>query len=171
MANLVPRKGLADLIEAAARVPDPRGELVVAIAGDGPERTALENLAAVRLRGRAVFLGPVLGDTADVYAAADVFALTSYREGLPLVYLESAFHGVPCIGTDVGGTSEVVRDGRTGVLVQPGDPAAVAVAIQRLRDDPALRSRLGDAARAHAHAELTESVMADRYEQLFASSH
>ncbi|MCL6498623.1 MAG: glycosyltransferase, partial [Firmicutes bacterium] len=82
----------------------------------------------------SAFLVGRVADTADVYAAADVFALSSYLEGFGLVYIEAALHGVPSIGAAVGAVPETIRDGETGLLVPPGDRAALAGAIGRLRD-------------------------------------
>ncbi len=166
VARLEPHKGVGDLIEAAARVPDPEGMLRVVVAGDGPERAALERLAAARLGARALLLGRV-PDIGDVYAASDALALPSHMEGFGLVYVEAAFHGVPSIGARAGGVPDVVLDGETGLLVPPGDPDALAAAIACLRDDPELRRRLGEAARARAHAEFTEERMAERYADAF----
>lgn len=155
-------KGIIDLIEASAAVADPERKLVLLIAGDGPEQENFAGIAAERLGDRARILGHVA--RADlVYAALDVFTLPSYREGFGLVYVEAAFHGVPSIGGDTGGVREAIKDGETGILVTPGDRAGITRAIETLRDDPALRGRLGAAARDRAHAEFTESVMADRY--------
>lgn len=168
LARLVPHKGIGDLIEAAARVPDPQGKLKIVIAGEGEERAALEALAAAHLGGRAVFLGHI-SDTADLYAASDVFALPSHMEGFGLVYVEAAFHSVPSIGCAVGGVPDVIADGRTGLLVGPGDIGGLAATIERLRDDDALRRRLGAAARTRACTELTDERMAERYNSLFRS--
>ena len=115
LSRLVPHKGIGDLIEATARVPDPRGALMLVVAGEGEERAALETLAASRLGDRAVFLGH-LPDTADLYAASDIFALPSYMEGFGLVYVEAAFHGVPSVGCAVGGAQPVRVDGSPGSL-------------------------------------------------------
>jgi len=167
LARLVPHKGIANLLGAAALVPDPEGALHVLIAGDGPERDALATLGTTSLGTRAHLLGH-LADTADFYAALDVFALPSYMEGFGLVYVEAAFHGVPSIGTTAGGTPEAILQDETGLLVPPGDISALAGAIRRLRDDPTLRRRLGDAAQARAAHELTEDAMADRYARLYA---
>ena len=166
LARLVPHKGFPDLIDAAARVPDPRGELLVAIAGDGPERAALESRAANRLKDRCLFLGRV-PDVNDFYAACDVFALPSEMEGFGLVYVEAAFHGVPSIGTNVGGIPDAIADGETGVLIPVGDTEALAGAIERLRDRPELRQEMGETARRRAHREFTEQAMADRYLKTF----
>jgi len=136
------------------------------VGGSGPERNVLEGRAAELLGARAIFLGQV-PDKLDLYAACDVFALPSHMEGFGLVYVEAAFHGVPSIGARVGGVPDAVIDGETGLLVPVGDPDALANAIGRLRDDPALRARLGEAARARAYAEFTMDRLADRYERIF----
>lgn len=162
LARLMPHKGMADLIRAAARVPDPEGRLHLVIGGDGPERPTLETLAASLLKERALFVGRVK-EASEVYAAADVFALTSYEEGFGLVFIEAALQGVPSIGTNVGGVSRAILDNETGLLVSPGDLEAMAAAIARLRDDPDLRRRLGEKARARAHTEFSEKSMVDRY--------
>jgi glycosyltransferase involved in cell wall biosynthesis len=166
LARLVAHKGIADLIAGAAGVPDPNGELLVAVAGDGPERGNLESLAASRMKDRAVFLGRV-PDVDDFYASCDVFALPSHLEGFGLVYLEAAFHGVPSIGGAAGAVPDVIEDGATGLLVAPGDTAAIAAAIRKLRDDPALRRKQGDAARERVNREFTEAVMAEGFDKLF----
>lgn len=168
LARLVFHKGIADLINAAARVPQTSKPMLLAVAGDGPEREALETLAADCLPGRVRFLGPI-ADVDDFYAACDVFALPSHMEGFGLVYVEAAFHGVPSIGCRVGGVPDAVADGQTGLLVPVKDADALARAIQTLRDDAPLRGKLGDAARSRAHAEFTETVMAERFANVFQS--
>lgn len=174
LGRLVAHKGVADLIEAAALAKGKSNEreMVIAVAGDGPEREALENLARQRFGqtdsgDRVVFLGRV-PDVDEFYAACDVFALPSYLEGFGLVYVEAAFHGVPSIGTGVGGVVDVITDGKTGLLVPPQNPSALAIAILRLRDDPDLRRGLGNAARERAYSQFTEQSMAERYGSLFA---
>ncbi len=162
LALLVPEKGIANLMEAMARISDPDGDIRLVVAGDGPARCELERLAASRLAERATFLGRV-PDTADVYAAADVFALPSYLEGFGLVYIEAALHGVPSIGAAVGAVPETICDGETGLLVPPGDIDALAAAITRLRDNPDLCRRLGTAARTRALARFTDAAMIEAY--------
>lgn len=164
LGRLVPEKGVRDLIAAFGTVP-PTGSDMLVIAGDGPERNALES-AAAPFGSRVRFLGAV-ASTDDFYAALDVFALTSHNEGFGLVFVEAAFRGVPSIGGDVGGVPDAVQDGVTGLLVKPGDTAAIASAIVRMRDDAPYRLALGAAAEARARAELTEALMADRYAEAY----
>ena len=164
-ARLVVSKGVADLIEGLARVPAPSASLGLLVAGDGPERAALEALAEEKIGGRVWFLGH-LDEMQDFYAAADVFALVSYGESFGLVFVEAASYGLPSVGTDVGGIPEVVLHGRTGFLVPPHDPDRIAAALGFLRDDPVVRGLMGEAARERAQAEFTEGLMADRYLRL-----
>ena len=166
LAQLVQHKGLPDLIESVARVPDLRSEMVLVIAGDGPERAHLECMAADRLKSRIVFTGRI-PDVNDFYAGCDLFVLPSYLEGFGLVYMEAAFHRVPSIGTNAGGVPDAVVDGETGVLIDPGDVSALAAAIQKLRNDAGLRRRLGEAARTRAIAQFTEKTMVEGYLKVF----
>ena len=163
-ARLVPEKGVAEVIEAAARLSDPNLRLV--IAGTGPERARLEHLAGSSLApGQVLFLGQV-SDIGPLYACADVFALATQMESFGIVFAEAAMYGVPSIGTTAGAVPETVLDGETGLLVPPGDAEAMAQALRRLRDDAGLRHRLGEAAQKRVHREFTDIVMADRFEKL-----
>jgi len=170
LARLVPHKGIDELIKATARLAGSRNKLFLAIAGDGPERPALQQLSASLLGDKARLLGRV-PDVDEFFAACDFFVLPSHLEGFGLVYAEAAFHGVPSIGTNVGGVPDAVVHDRTGLLVPVNDLDALTNGVQRLFDDTGLRQRLGIAARARAHAEFTEHVMADRFEPVFGLSH
>lgn len=128
-----------DLIEAAAKVRAvyPRATLV--LAGDGPRRADLETLAERALPdGAAIFLGH-RRDVPSLVAACDVSVLSSMREGLPVIVLESFAVGTPMVATDVGGVGELIRDGETGSLVPAGAPDALAGAIIEVLRDPFLR--------------------------------
>lgn len=155
VGRLVERKGVAELIEAVRRLSPALGVRLDVI-GDGPERTRLEALVRegglgdrVALRGRVS-----AADLRAAYGGADVLALPSIldsrsdTEGLGVVLLEAMSYGVPVIGSDIGGIPDIITDGRTGLLVPPGDPEALAGALQRLVGDRELRARLGAAGRA-----------------------
>jgi len=168
VGRLVLAKGFAELIRAVAQVLNTEREVQLIIGGDGPDRLQFENLAAQLLGPRARFLGGIPDkDVADIYAAADVFALPSHSEGFGLTFVEAAFHALPCIGTDVGGISDVIVNGETGLLVPLGSERALTSALQLLYDDPLLRVRLGHAARTRALTRFTEDQMASQYEPLF----
>lgn len=146
VGRLEPGKGTETLLEAwAGSFPGPEDRLV--FQGDGRLREAL--------MARALVLGIAdrvewAGDRADVaerLRAADVFALPSAGEGLSNALLEALSTGSAVVTTPVGGAAEVITDGRQGFLVPSSDDVALAGALRRLREDPALRARLGAAAR------------------------
>ncbi len=115
--------------------------------GDGPERATVERLASTLGLNERVSLVGHRDDPAEELARGHAFALTSAAENCPLALLQAMSTGLPVIASRVGGVPEVVRDGRDGLLVEPGDEAAFARALDRLVADPDLRRRLGGAAR------------------------
>ena len=110
-------------------------------------RLGSERLAGpwLLLTGLVALAGPRT-DIPDLLAAADVFVLTSIREGLPVSLLEAMAAGKAIVAASVGGVPDAISDGETGLLIPPGDAAAAAGAVCRLLDDPALRSSLGRSA-------------------------
>jgi len=119
------------------------------LVGEGPDRRSLE--AAVASGGceaHVVFEGAVNQDRiGELYARADAFALASFAEGIPVVLMEAMAMEIPCVTTCITGIPELIRDGQDGLLVAPSDDEALAAALARLIDDPALRERLGRAGR------------------------
>jgi glycosyltransferase involved in cell wall biosynthesis len=168
LARLVAYKGISELIEATGRLPAD-SPLLLLIAGEGPERTSLEALAREHLGERVRFMGRI-DDTADLYAAADVFALPSYLEGFGLVYVEAAHHEVPSVAAAVGAVPEVVIDGETGWLVPPRDIAALADALHTMQANPETRRAMGRRARQRARTEFGEELMLRRYRTAFGWS-
>ena len=135
--QLEPRKRALDAARAALELEQPT---LMLVAGDGPERGEVEQLAGERIR--------VLGERSDVprlLAAADVLVMPSEREGLSLAVLEAMGRGLPVVVSDGLGNPETVAT--AGVVVPLGDVRAFARAFERLAADPGERSRLGDAAR------------------------
>ena len=124
------------------------------VVGDGPERPHLERrAAALGMADRVTFAGN-RADVPDMLASADVFVLPSLTEALPTVVAEAMAAGLPVIANPVGGTPEMVDD-HTGLLVPPGDPAALARAISAVLGDPRRAGAMGRAG-ARAAAERFE---------------
>jgi glycosyltransferase involved in cell wall biosynthesis len=173
VGRLVPGKGVDVLLRAlagAALADTGAGCLVV---GDGPERCALERLAAeLGVRDRVAFAG-WREDARDLVAALDVLAVPSREDGSPLVVLEALGAGVPVVGSRVGGIPEQVTDGREGLLVAPGDAGALGEALARVLRDAPLRSALAAAGRVRAercgHAEMVDAL-AGHYQRLTAAA-
>ena len=162
---LAERKGFDVLIEAYARagiLPD------LVLAGDGPERAALEARAAARgVASRVHFLGHVDRATlASLLRGAAVVAMPSRFEGHPLVCLEAMLAGAPVVASAIPGMPAELRDGETGLLFPPEDTAALARALRELTEAPERARTLGRAARAAALAfpswdQVTASVLAE----------
>jgi glycosyltransferase involved in cell wall biosynthesis len=155
------------LVRAAEQLPPATAR--IAIAGDGPDRAGIE--AAIRHDGGApVELLGERDDVPELLAAADVFVLPSRSEGMPLSVLEAMAAGVPVVASAVGGVPELVVDGVTGVLVPPGDAAALAAALARLAGDAAERERMGAAARRRAEAEFGIEACRRRHLDLYRAT-
>ena len=155
--RLGPQKAVGVLLVALADVDG----VSLVIAGDGPERAALERRAAelARLDGRVRFLGSVPRETVlRLFRAADASVLPSAWENFPHTVVEALAVGCPVIATSVGGVPEVVRDGENGLLVAPNDASALREAIERFFTDAALRQRLVAAAPASVAGYSEETV-------------
>jgi glycosyltransferase involved in cell wall biosynthesis len=155
LGALTRRKGHAILLRAAATVPGLR----YVFCGDGEEAPALER-AAAGLAGAVRFAG-FRRDIPACLAAADIVAVPSLQEGLGVAALEAMAAARPVVASRVGGLAEAVVDGETGLLVPPGEPAALAAALGRLARDLDLRARLGEAGRARVRARYTSARMAE----------
>ncbi len=166
IGSLEPVKGLDVLVDALERVDGVR----VLLAGDGPQRAHLEaRLADAGLGGRVEVLGRV-ADPTTVLGRAGALVLTSLAESCPLVLLQAMASGLPVVATTVGGVAEVVREGRDGLLVAPGEAADLAAALAALRDDPDRRVRMGRAARQRVRAAYTLDHCLDGLEAVYAGS-
>jgi glycosyltransferase involved in cell wall biosynthesis len=147
VARLVPEKGLATLLRAAAEAGEPR--IVVVVAGSGPEKEELSRLAD-DLGVRLVLLGDIAwADIARVYVASDVFALLSDSEPWGVVVNEAAACGLPLVLSEaVGAAHDLLVDGENGRRVPAGDSRAAAAALEELAGDPTQRTAYGAASRA-----------------------
>jgi glycosyltransferase involved in cell wall biosynthesis len=168
-ARMTEQKGHVHLLDAlpavAARVPD----VACVLIGDGPLRGALEARArALGVLERCRFTG-ARSDVADLVAALELVVLPSRSEGLPFALLEAMALGRPVVATAVGGCPEVVDEGRTGLLVPAGDPAALAGAIWRLLERPEEARAMGARGADRVRAEFTLARMVGGLEALYAA--
>jgi glycosyltransferase involved in cell wall biosynthesis len=171
LARLHPQKALRVMIDALARVCAVRPDATLLIAGGplegNPEADRLREQAERLGLGGAVRLLGRRDDVPDVLAAADIGVMSSRYEGTPLAVLDYMEAGLPVVATDVGGVAELVQHDRTGVLVPPGDPAALADALLGLLGDPAERRRLGEAGRARRREEFDYDRTLQRFADLY----
>jgi L-malate glycosyltransferase len=165
--RLVPVKDHANLIDALAIARDRGIAFRALIAGEGPLRTSLESRIASRGLTAHVRLLGQRHDMERIFAALDVFVLSSTSEGMSNTILESMASGAPTVATRVGGAEELVDDGRTGLLVPPSDPDALAAALIRVASDASERRAMGIAARERAESEFSLERMLRNYEALY----
>lgn len=172
-ARMLWDKGLAEFIEAARSLRAEGRNIHFVLAGDpdpgNPASVAASDLEDWVSEGLVEWLGHV-SDMPALLGSADVVVLPSYREGLPKTLIEAAACALPLVTTDVPGCREVVRHDEDGLLAPVREWKPLAEAIARLDDDPALRRRLGLAAREKALAQFDERIVIDRtiavYEEL-----
>jgi glycosyltransferase involved in cell wall biosynthesis len=161
-------KGYDTLVDAFRIVGSRRRDVRLVIVGEGPERRAIEARVAGAGLADSVHLVGAAGDVVSYLRAADLFVLASDTEGMPGAALEAMAVGLPVVATAVGGTPEVIVDGETGLLVAPGDPAALASAVIRLLDRRDLAARLGRSARERVVERYSISRALDLTEAMYA---
>jgi glycosyltransferase involved in cell wall biosynthesis len=172
VSRLTPKKGLEQFLEAAEVVAARFADVRFVIVGYANPREKAYEAALMRLAdelglaGRVVFTG-LRQDVPALLSVASVAVMPSLNEALSNVLLESMAAGAPMVATRVGGTPEAIEDGATGLLVEPGDPAALAAAIGRLLSDPELAARLGRAARQAIEDRYSVDRMVRATERLY----
>lgn len=154
VCSLLPRKGVADLLTAVARLQSAT-PLCVLVIGDGPQRAALEQQTHAAGLGECVRFVGFQAQVLEWTAALDICVLASASEGLPRVLLEAMLLGKPVVASRVTGSAELVVDGHTGLLFPYADAEALAAALVALIADPARRQAMGAAGRARVLAEYT----------------
>lgn len=156
VGRLSPEKGQAGLLSALATLRDRGVAVSLTLVGNGPEEEALRGYArALGVEALVHFAGRLdERATLAAIAEADVLALPSFMEGLPVVLMEAMALGVPVVATRVAGIPELVRDGETGLLFDPADWHGLADAIATLARDPDLRARLAEGGRRRIEEEF-----------------
>jgi glycosyltransferase involved in cell wall biosynthesis len=157
----MPYKGIPVLLEAAAALQGSHPSVHFAYAGDGPALEDFRRQADARRLSRFHFLGKRT-DVPELVGSATVAVVPSlWAEAFGLTVVEAMAAGVPVVASSVGGISELIDQGETGMLVPPGDASALAAALRELLDDPVLRARMGPKARETAWARFSHTRVAD----------
>ena len=170
VGRLIPIKGHEVLLEALRRARDDVPELTLEIAGDGPLDAQLRATATrLGLADRVTFLGRV-APPGPVYERAEIVVVSSFGEGFGMAALEAMERGRAVIASDVGGLPEIVAQEETGLVVPPGDPAALASAIVELARDPARTAALGAAGRERARSAFSQARCTERTEELYLAA-
>lgn len=174
VGRLSHEKGHADLLDAVHILRQRTKERFhVVFVGDGPEEEGLKAARAKLGLEDVVTLAGLQHDVRPYYAVATAVVMPSHSEGSPNVLLESMAAGVPVVATRVGGIPEIVSDGKTALLVESRDPEAMARAIQRALEDPALRKNLVENARRLAEEKYSPEAyrrsLVKMYEEILAT--
>ena len=150
VGRLVPAKGQHILVSAVKRLIEDNLPVRLRLVGDGPERRSLEaRIAKEGLTDHVILEGAMNQDRIYGYLQnADVFALASFAEGIPVALMEAMAMEIPCVSTMVAGIPELIRDEIDGLLVPPSDEVQLAEALRRLIEQPEVRRRLGKAGRS-----------------------
>jgi glycosyltransferase involved in cell wall biosynthesis len=162
---LLEAKGVPELLEAAAHYPDVDFTLIGHHHSEFVERIA-DQLEAARDHVRVLEPRP-REEMIGLYAEADVFVLPTLREGFPMVVLEAMAARLPVVATPIGAIPDVVRDGQEGIIVPPANAEALAAALGRLLDDPALRRRMGERGRRRVEDVYSRDVVMAQLETIY----
>jgi glycosyltransferase involved in cell wall biosynthesis len=166
LAMMRPGKGHEHLIEAV-RLLDPELDVVVVLAGDGPERARLEALArGVDPGGRRIVFAGFRSDVSALLSASDIVVHPSLFDALPTALIHALAAGLPSVASDVGGVPEIITP-ETGVLVAPGRPDEIARALRELVCAPRIRTDMGVAARARFDAEFSAPIWVRRLRDIY----
>lgn len=169
VANLIPYKGHADLIEAIGKLSsqiEQKWVLFVAGRDDGPARALKERADSLGIASNIRWLG-LISDVQALWRAVDIGVLASHEEGLPNSLLEGMAMGVPMVTTRVGGVSDIATDNLDALLVPARDPDAMAAALAKLVTDPQLRSRLGQNAALRIRQSFSLDACVNAYLRLY----
>ncbi|MCL5290231.1 MAG: glycosyltransferase family 4 protein [Bacillota bacterium] len=165
IARLAPQKGISHFLKAASLLKEYQVNFLVV--GDGPLMETLKQEASeLGLQNRVLFAGR-REDIAEILSILDIFVLPSVTEGLPLTVLEAMAAGKPVVATRVGGVPEAIVEGKTGLVVAPKDPEALAVALAGLMGERDRLLRMGANGQKHVVEKFTVKMMVDKTMDLY----
>lgn len=168
VGNLIPGKGFAHAIKALAQLPK---EVMLVLAGNGPEQRSLRCLASSLGSGKRLIMPGHIqhSEIPLILAACDIFVFPSYSEGMPRAVNEAQAMRLPVVATALDGISEQVVHGETGFLVHPGDTNAIIRSLRTLIENSHIRDRFGRAGRDRVSRLFAFDTVMDQWEQLLRS--
>ncbi|RCK38873.1 hypothetical protein TH19_03480 [Thalassospira profundimaris] len=167
VANLIPYKGHKDLLFACHKIQSKKWHLLIVGGGNQNERSNLENMATyLKISTKVRFLGS-RPDVSHILKGCDIGILASHEEGFSNAILEGMSAGLPMIVTDVGGNSEAITHGTTGVIVPPNSPESMAAALNYLIENPNKRIQLGQNAERRVKKYFSIDKCIEGYESLY----
>ncbi len=167
IGRLTPEKGHIFFLKAAGSIVKTRDNIRFIVAGSGYLKDELiETTKKMALNGYVEFTG-AFKDISDIMSRIDILVLSSLTEGLPLVLLEGMAYGKPIVATNVGGVPELVINGRTGFVVAPKDPQALADAVLLLADDPQKRKMFADEAISRFRERYSSEIVIPIIESIY----
>jgi glycosyltransferase involved in cell wall biosynthesis len=167
--DLIPLKAYEVLLRALGQLKGKGEQFELMLAGEGPEKPRLQKLAEeAGIRQRVEFLGSI-DDVPTLFSSAHLLVHPSRSEGLSNTILEAMAEGLPVVATNVGGTPEIIIDGKTGFLVPPDRPDLLASKIGRLLRSPCLRAQLGKAGLESVRQRYNTQEVTTQYESIYRS--
>lgn len=168
MGRLSPVKGQVFLIEAMKYVVSEINSAQCMIMGSGSEETALRDLAkSLGFEDRIKFTGPVYEDVPSYLACMDIFVLPSIKEGLGLALVEAMAAARPCVASDIGGITDIIKNGVNGILAPVANSRAIGNAVSMLLNDKVLCSSLGQKGKEFVKENFSIDLMAEKMNKLY----
>lgn len=167
IGQMIPRKGLADLLQVFDKLYQQDPALRLELLGDGSQREELERIASSLPSSKAIQFMGFRADRLERLVQFDLFVMTSSLEGIPRCLMEALALRVPVVAYDIPGVDQLVENGKTGFLAPLGDIEALTRQCQKILDDPILAKELGEAGRLKIEARYSAARMAYEYEKLF----
>ena len=166
-AELTKNKAVDIAISAFAKLRQTHGNTALVVLGEGEDREHLNQLIHTHRLSKNVFLAGFVPESRTYLSGADVFLMSSRKEGLPLALLEAGLVGLPVVATRIGGIPEVITDGKTGLLVAPGATEAVASAIASILNEPEQAKMFGKNLQERVRTDFSEESMISQTEALY----
>ncbi|MDK2887521.1 MAG: hypothetical protein PWP72_399 [Thermoanaerobacter sp.] len=166
IARINPLKGYVDLIDAVAQLPGENWQLLCIGEDEGQLGEILSKIRQLGLENKVSMLGP-RNDIPEILSITDIYILASYREGIPRSVIEAQAMEIPAVVTNVRGSREVVIDNKTGFVVPPREPAALAKAVLQLMADDEMRFRFGKAGRQRVIEEFDETKVFNKILEVY----